>query len=137
QQPTGELRVELSKGVDRFQARWDLSSGICTLVRITGSNEEVLENKPTALKSKGNYRVRFANVDERLVVWVDNSLPFGDGITYSPAKELGPRRSDLEPASIGAKGGVVSVTKLKLFRDTYYTQAFGGGLVDLHGAWSL
>ncbi len=30
--PQGEFTLELSKGVDRFQARWDLASGTCTLL---------------------------------------------------------------------------------------------------------
>jgi signal peptidase I len=121
-QPAGELVLELAKGVDRFQARWDLSSGICTLVRLGKDKpEEQLDSKPTALKG-GTHRLRFANVDERLLVWVDGSLPFGDGVTYSAPDKHGPvAEHDLRPANIGAKGVGVSVHHLKLWRDTYYT----------------
>jgi signal peptidase I len=120
-QPEGQLVLELSKGVDRFQARWDLASGQCSLVRLTDGKETALESKPTALKKKGTYKLRFANVDERLTVWVDGSLPFGDGVIYPPPSRRGPFRNDLEPASIGAKGSPLSVRHLKLWRDTYYT----------------
>ena len=43
--------------------------------------------KPTALKKPGTYHVRFANVDDRLLLWVDRSLPFGDGVPYTPPEE--------------------------------------------------
>src|SRR5439155_2372259 len=35
EQAQGDLILELSKGIDRFQARWDLSSGVCALVRLS------------------------------------------------------------------------------------------------------
>jgi signal peptidase I len=119
----GELELELSKGVDRFRARWDLASGVCTLYRVTDGREHKLESRPTSMKKKGSYRLRFADVDEKLTVWVDNELPFGDdGVVYEPPTNRGPTVvNDLEPASVGARGAAVSVRKLRLFRDTYYT----------------
>jgi signal peptidase I len=119
--PEGELVLELVRGSDRFQARWDLASedGVCTLTRINAGIKETLEQKPTRLR-KGTYRLRFANVDRRLTVWVDNRLPFGDGVNYDPPLELGPTVVDLQPASIGVKGGALTVHKLKLWRDTYH-----------------
>jgi signal peptidase I len=121
-QPTGKLVLELCKGVDRFQARWDLDTGICTLVRRGEGATEELAHAATALKGTGTHRVRFANVDERLLVWVDRSLPFGDGAVYKPPRERGPTaENDLQPASIGADGAGVRVAHLKLWRDTYYT----------------
>jgi signal peptidase I len=121
--PQGDLTLELSRGVDRFQAKWDLSTGTCTLLRITDKGEQKLESKATAMKKKGAYRLRFANVDQRLVVWVDGDLPFDNGVTYAPPEDLGPRkRNDIDkPASIGVRDAAVSIRKLKLFRDTYYT----------------
>jgi signal peptidase I len=123
--PEGEFALELNKGVDRFQARWDLATGTCQLVRRTHGVEEVLASRPTDLKQKGTYRLRFANVDERLTVWVDGGLPFGDGVAYRPptSTQRGPGESDLRPAGIGARGADVSVAHVKLWRDTYYTTA--------------
>jgi signal peptidase I len=113
--------LELSKGVDRFRATWDLTSGDCTLSRVTAKGVETLDKKPTELK-KGTHLLRFANVDDRLVVWVDKNLPFGDGVIYTPAKQRGPtKENDLEPASVGVSKGAVTIQKLKLWRDTYYT----------------
>jgi signal peptidase I len=125
-QSQGELVLELSKGVDRFRARWDLSSGFCTLsrLRLGQEQEEKLDSRATSLKKPGKYQVRFANVDERLVVWVNSSLPFEDGVVYEPPppQARGPRpEHDLQPARIGARDATLTVSRLKLWRDTYYT----------------
>jgi signal peptidase I len=124
----GELVLELVRGPDRFRAHWDLASedGVCTLTRqsVNGpdSSAEVLDRQPTRLR-KGTYRLRFANVDRRLTVWVDNQLPFGAGVPYDPPAFVGPTEADLQPASIGVKGGALTVRKLKLWRDTYHAVA--------------
>jgi signal peptidase I len=136
ERPQGELTLELSRGPDRFQAAFDLKTGRCTLYRLTGPKGERQElgSAETRLNRKGTYRLRFADVDERLTVWVDGRLPFDDGVVYQPAPKLVPTaENDLErPASVGARGAAVAVSKLKLFRDTYYTTAKGSpGAPDL------
>jgi len=117
-----ELRFELSKGIDRFQARFEVASGKCTLVRLGDGGEKELASRPTRLKGPGKYRVRFANVDERLTVWVDSELTFDDGTAYDPPRQRGPQENDLQPASIGVRGATLSVSGLTLWRDTYYTR---------------
>jgi len=126
-QAQGELTLELSKGVDRFEARFNLADGDCKLVRIEGDQETVLDHKLTGLKS-GTHSVRFADVDERLTVWVDDALPFGDGVTYTPPENQGPtKENDLErPAGIGVQGTAATVRGVKLWRDSYYTVGVGG-----------
>jgi len=126
-----ELWLELSKGVDRFQARFNLESGTCTLVRLTkpDNKEQVLAQKDTSLKAPGTYHVRLANVDERLILWINDQMPFGDGQVYDPAKTEGPdtepdpsKNNDLNPAGIAVKGSPgLSVAHLKILRDNYYT----------------
>jgi signal peptidase I len=136
--PAGELVLELSKGADRFQAHWDLTSadGLCTLYRITNDGtSQKLDARPTSLRGRGTYFLRFANVDDRLTVWVDGQLPFDAGVSWVPSDLEGPvpvTKNDLErPASIAVRGVDVTVRHLKLFRDTYYTtmtnDAAGGG----------
>jgi signal peptidase I len=133
----GEFALELSKGMDRFRASFDIASGECTLLRLTGlsdadreAKQKVLDRKPCKLKGKGTYHVRFANFDERLTVWVSSTgwlsraeLPFGDGVVYSPLTDRGPfKENDLDaPAQVGARGAAVQISHLKLWRDTYYT----------------
>jgi signal peptidase I len=138
--PDGELVLELSRGTDRFRTVFNLATGECTLRQLKKNKDEspaddageTLGTKPTALKKSGTYRVRFANVDDRLLLWVDHDLPFGEeGQSYTPAEDHGPTpENDLWPASVGVKGGGVTVGKLQLWRDTYYTQMQQGGRDD-------
>ncbi len=130
--PEGEVVFELSRGSQRFRAVFNLESGECTLKQIKNATDadkapadagETLDAKPTELKKPGTHHVRFANVDDRLLLWVDHNLPFGDGARYTPAEDRGPiAANDLKPASIGARGVGVTVGKIQLWRDTYYTQ---------------
>ncbi len=119
-EPTAEeLTLELAHGPDHFRARFDAKTGSCTLLRLSDDKEEPLATEPTLLRP-GPHRIRFANVDARLLVWVDDALPFGDGVAYEPAESLGPWINDFTPAAIGVRGAV-GLSKLKLWRDVYYT----------------
>jgi hypothetical protein len=141
QKAQGELYVELSRSVFRYQARFNLADGVCTLWELRDGKEKELDKKATRLKGPGNYLVRFANFDSRLTLWVDREMPFGDGHAFpSPDvpgrdekidhKELmdrrGPTENDLQPASVGSKGAAVIVRHLRLWRDTYYTTHASG-----------
>jgi signal peptidase I len=119
----GELTLELSKGPDQFQAEFDLADGSCSLYRLSAERKAVrLARAPSGVKGKGKYALRFANVDDRLVVWVGEKLPFGEGVAYAPARKLQPTKANdlLRPARVGAKGQL-TVSRLRLFRDTYHT----------------
>src|SRR5207237_3625877 len=72
-QAQGELVLELRKGVRYYQARWDLFTGLCRLIGGGDDKEEQLESQETILKKPGKYLVRFANVDNRLIVWVNST----------------------------------------------------------------
>jgi signal peptidase I len=129
--PEGEFVLELSKSHDRFRLQWNLATGEMDVYRDTTSQgstkEEKLASKQvTKPKAGSTYRLRFANFDDRLTVWLDNSLPFGDGVEYKglrdPHPGAGPvKENDLEPASVGSKGAAVTVKHLSLWRNTYYT----------------
>ncbi|MFN4258456.1 MAG: S26 family signal peptidase [Gemmataceae bacterium] len=117
-----ELWLQLAKGVDLFQAKFNLSTGECSLSRFGDQHQQldwVRELSP--LTKPGKYRIRFANVDERLVVWVNDRLVFQDGVSYDPPTKLGPTDKDLQPARIGTKGAKLKVSRIQLWRDTYYT----------------
>jgi signal peptidase I len=119
----GEVTLELSKGPDRFRARFDLGNGFCKLLHVDKDDKETeLDGKPTGCKGGGTHRLRFANVDQRLTVWVDDALPFGDGVVIAPPATEGPdKKNDLEPASVGLRGSGATLKHVKLWRDTYYT----------------
>ena len=133
----GHLILELAKGVDRCQARFDLATGSCSLARFTGrypnvAAENALAQMATALKGTGTHHVRFANFDDQLIVWVDGRLPFGDGVAYVPPAEHGPvGPNDLQPARVGVVKAGVNVSHLQLWRDTCYTVTDDGDVVAL------
>ena len=133
----GEVVLEVVRGVDRFQARFDLAAGECSLVRLSGDKEQVLDKKPVPIKKPGTYRLVFGNVDQRLTLWVGGKLAFGDGVEYPAAKEPGPLVNDLRPAGIAARGVNLSVSHLTLWRDVYYTRTPGSAdySLDIAG-WS-
>lgn len=142
--PKGEFWMELSRGIDRFSARFDLATGQCTLFRETdGGQREELATRETSVKAKGSYQLRFANFDARLTVWVNGDLPFDQGHDYEPpevprageikdqdeegfaiaiAKRRGPTKNDFEPASLGVNGATLKVKQIRLWRDTYYSR---------------
>ena len=128
-----EVVLELSKGENRFQAKF--GNGEVSLARVgPGGAEFGNPTRPCKVRA-GTHKLRFANVDCRLWVWVDEKrIDFGTEGDYSPtepttydpddkAKEGWTRANDVEaPARIGAKGPVAKVTGIKLFRDVYYTR---------------
>lgn len=117
----GECILELHKGAGRYQARFELATGACKLVRFGPLGEVILGNAITDVRSGSTCHVRLANCDNRLTVWVNGSLPFGDGLEYHAPETAVPSRRDLRPAAIGIRGTALTVSHLKLWRQTYYT----------------
>jgi signal peptidase I len=126
----GEVTLELSKGLNRFRAKF---AGGQVALSQTGPGGKEFGSWPCKVNGPGKYRLRFANVDCRLRVWVSDSVvPVGTAADYphpEPAAgdEAEPegwtKKNDLEaPAGIGAKGAV-TVRGVKLFRDIYYTRS--------------
>jgi signal peptidase I len=132
-QARGKLRLQLAQGRDRFLAQWDLATGKCTLFRYQDELKEGerLAEVDTAVNKPGTYRIRFANFDERLTLWVNDELPLGDGVAYwrawtwDAARQefagAGPTTYDLTPASVSSQGASLEVRHVQLWRNTYYT----------------
>jgi signal peptidase I len=119
QEPKGEVWIELGKGIDRFQAKFDLATGKCSLYRWSEhKTKEVVDNgvkkqvpdwqqlatAPTSVHAKGTYVLRFANYDQRLTLWVGSDTPFGEGHAY-PAVPLDKAGPDQEPG-VGPDGNL-------------------------------
>jgi signal peptidase I len=122
--PEDTVTLELNKANDKFQARFD--NGTCRLFRIRSTapdKPELMAEQKTNMRA-GRYALRFANVDSRLTVWVDGRpLDFGGSADYEPPNRDGfdKTTADInEPARIGATGNV-TITKLSIWRDVYYT----------------
>jgi signal peptidase I len=114
--------LELSKGPNRFRATF---ADRQVTLSSTGPGAREFGSRPCRVGG-GKSRIRFANVDCRLWVWVDDSLiDFGTDADYpmQPADGEGwTQENDVDaPASIGAKGRV-TVRSIKLQRDIYYTR---------------
>lgn len=133
----GQLLLDLVEAGFHFRCTIQLDSGTATLSIVDGRDDRKLEFSATAttdVKEPGEYELRFANVDDQLLLWVDGeAVDFGDS-TYDPDQLLGGRESmipwaspdesgdqgDLAPVGIGARGANLGVRRLKVERDIYY-----------------
>jgi signal peptidase I len=143
----GAVTLELSKGVNRFRAVF--GGGKVRLERDGPGAEDFGKPERDCKVAAGKYQLRFANVDCKLWVWVnDRLIDFGGEGDYRPPTpaeegnfvdsapdEFGKRRpsngaqpdgwtykNDVDaPAGIGARGQV-TVRAVKLHRDIHYTR---------------
>ena len=118
------LTLELTKHGDRFQAKFDNGRCRVDLIPAAAPDHPVKLGEAETRMGAGRYKLRFANVDSRVTVWVDGKvLDLGPTANYSPPAHEGydATTTDInEPARIGATGQV-TIRKLSLWRDVYYT----------------
>jgi signal peptidase I len=131
----GKLRLQLVEAGDVFTCEFELATGECRLLRRRSGDatETVLDTVRSVIGRPGNYQVSFANVDDRLTLWVDKRLPFGEGhdyeglvVTPDGADGQRPMAEDLRPARIAVQDARVRVSDLALYRDIYYTHSASG-----------
>jgi len=72
----------------------------------------------------------FLNADDQLFLWVNDKRVSFDASTYTRPDQPVPKYSpedpgDAEPAGIGAKGLDMSISRLKIVRDIYYSSVNG------------
>jgi signal peptidase I len=126
--------LNLVRGGVNYDCRIDVASGKATL-SIDGEMKEFLDGDGAAaaravteisgLKGPGRYQLRFANVDNELVLWVnDQPVTFDVPTTYQDEGDVNPQTgsgaSDLTPIGIGSDGAALEITRLKVLRDVYY-----------------
>lgn len=139
--PAAAVVLELGKGPNRFQARF--AGGEVALTRtgpLAPGERADLGRRPTKVTT-GRYVLRFANADGRLRVWVDGRrIEFGADADYAPrvpdafhpddSKREGWAEADrAEPVKVGA-AGAVEVSRLKVWRDTYFINSSYTGTAD-------
>jgi signal peptidase I len=133
-QSDSQLLLELREGARAYHCRIEPSTGKATLsyseprdARESGE-EHVLATAETRLKGAGDYDLAFANVDDRLCLWIDGRLIDFDGPTtyaaYGGVLVQRPWDDDLTPVGIAAQGAEVTVSHLLLQRDVYYRGDF-------------
>ena len=119
--------LELVDGVRSYRCRIDPDSGEASLLevrRVAGELQETeLATAATSITGPGDYSISFANVDDRICLWIDDSLvEFGDGATYT-RHGLGnntPTNNDLTPIGIAVQNAAAQVSELVVQRDIYY-----------------
>jgi len=127
--PQGELILDLVEAGKHFSCTINLHTGLATL-GIEG-DKDFSPSAATSVDSAGSYHLRFANVDDQLLLWVDDELVEFDDPTYDVDALFGERRQiipragaddegDLSPVGIGSRGASINVSRLQVFRDIYY-----------------
>ena len=152
----GAVALELSKGTHRYRAEFEkgqvrlkmfpgekevkpAEGQVKPLNRVPfGDDANTLATLPISMKT-GTHKLRFANVDCRLRVWIDGyALDFGGKADYAPpVLEMTDNHrwtlaNDVnEPVNIGASGNV-EVGKLKVLRDTYYVNHINNDVATIY-----
>ncbi len=119
------LLLELVEGVRRYRCEFDLKAGTVTLSRtddLQGKNAfQTMATASSGITGTGKHALTFANVDDRLCLWIDNRLvSFGAEAEYTPPPTRDPQLADLHPAGIAARGVEADVSHIVLQRDVYY-----------------
>jgi signal peptidase I len=116
----GQIVLELIEGNRAYQCRFDVEQGTAAL-SAEGDTGFSPKSSDSAIKGSGRHHVRFANVDDRLLVWVDDRLlEFDASTAYDPGEFRGPGERDLSPAAVASLGVPLTVAHLRLARDIYY-----------------
>jgi signal peptidase I len=129
----GQLALELVEGPRTYRCTFDLANQLGQLSYLHEmEREEIFENAgeafPAPLAAGRAHEVEFANVDDRLCVWIRGklvkSLEFESHANarfraVAPEKNVKTER-DYSPVGIGAAGAKLRVAHLWIGRDTYY-----------------
>ncbi len=135
----GELILELVEAGQRFRCTIDLSTGTATF-GIDGVSAYQPQAQLTGF-GPGSHELLFANVDDRLWLWVDGEHVPVEGAEYDGEAVFGGRDNaipvatdqdpgDLEPARVGVRDASVTVDRLAVLRDIYYLAVSSEGKSD-------
>ena len=149
------LVIELVEGLRWYRCHLDCKTGKARLTMVDweflSDDEKELEEKEiatarTQINRTGTYQLTFANVDNRLCLWVDNKLvklehgrdvsSFASAASdylpgeYPSSISVRPTENDLIPAGIAIRGMNAELSHLKLSRDVYYRAESAPGDAD-------
>ncbi len=131
---TGEnsaIRLELIEGTDTFGCEIDPVGGAVKITRLNrrtdqdGERPEILSTAAIDIQEAGSYALSFANVDNRLLLWIDDELvefdePLLIAQNFVDALTTRPGDSDTVPCGIAVRNVQVTVSDLLIQRDIYY-----------------
>ena len=134
---TGTMILDLVEAGRHHRCQIDLATGTATLsiddgqLAFDGGNTEATAQ--TNVSGPGSYDIRFSNVDNELLLWVNGRVcQFNEPTTYPVDPNSRPVTSDdepgdLSPVGIGLKDAEVHVEGLRIYRDIYYVAGGIGG----------
>ena len=133
----GELTIELVEGFRQYRCTIDLASGQGKFAYVHEMDREGEAPRPagdpfeTGMKRPGKYAVSFANVDDRLCLWIDDRLV--KSLDFEPESKFEPQlppvlssNRDTSPVGIAARMANLRVEHLRIERDIFYRQEPGG-----------
>lgn len=115
--------LELVEGPLTFQCHINLQTGIATLLRkeLSGEDESLVASGETDISGEGSWRVSFANVDDRVCLWIDGDLvEFDQPTEYESSDIPQPTFRDLSPCGLAFANAKVSAENFLIERDIYY-----------------
>jgi signal peptidase I len=145
----GKLALDLVEAGRHYQCEFNLQDGKATLTASEdGQKLSVFESDRsspvdaasagTSVKSGSHHRLKFSNVNNTLMLWVDGGLvdfaPSNRVITDDEAM-LQSRRPkstavdplDAAPIAIGVSGVTIEIQRAQVWRDIYYIASFSHG----------
>ncbi len=142
QSDSGEAIFELVEGGRRMQCRIDVATGTATLTidgldpdghpARTSAGQPYELTATTDVRGPGVYRIRWANFDDQLFLWVGGKWLWGGPVEfdaptkYAPLNNGRPQPADLSPVGIGSRGAAFQVSRIQVSRDVYYIADRGG-----------
>ncbi len=135
---TGVLSLDIVEAGRHHRCDVDVSTGRATLTIQGGtpSTQATFQDAKgetyaqvvaeTPIRGRGEYTLRFANVDNQLTLWVNGEVAsFDRDTTYSATEADRPfstaaDRGDLQPIGVGATNLAMNVNRLRVLRDIYY-----------------
>lgn len=131
---SGVLELDIVEGGVHFSCKIDVGSGEATLHSsdptigfFNDAGDKVATPTATGVvNGSGTAQLLFLNADDQLFLWVDDSLVSFDASRYKrdsmPVPKYSPEDpADAEPVGIGAKDLALTVTRMKVVRDIYYS----------------
>lgn len=147
---SGQMILDVVEGGVHFECVIDVGSGKASLrtrseldskIEFVNSVGEMVES-PTALTGvgEGEHRLMFINADDQLHLWVDGYPVEFDAATYTRNDIALPYFSktdagDAEPLGIESEGAKLTITRLKVVRDIYYTSTENKSFIDNEARW--
>lgn len=123
--PNAAVQWELVEGIRRYRCEIELATGQATLSHNDDLNPDgppvVLATAATPVRGPGTYTFQYANVDDRLCLWINGRLiPFGKAAEYQAPPLADPQDGDLLPVGLAVRGATAEFSQLTLLRDIYY-----------------